>query len=256
MRDFPQELVDLVIDKLAESVPPAQISDYSTISRQWVEQTQKYHFDTVLFRGSAGIRRWRDTIEPNPSGVSRHIRRIRWRDLDTLMDFYNHICAFTRVVDMGITDCLFIHEGFQLAFLVPLGQRLERLDVTGESAILLPFAHFLSTLPHLRRLRARFLRIQNSYDDSARSLPTIPCFESANSLDLSLREYLPGNISWIPPTARFCDLRVDVECISVNHDLVNQWIRSSAQSLERFTVYDDGSDSTSAPRPIIPNLPL
>ena len=257
MRDFPQELVDLVIDKLVESIrsgpPHVRISDYSTVSRSWVERTQKHHFDTVFFHRTASLRKWRDIIEPNPSGVSRHVRKIHWAEVDTLKDFYDHIGAFTRVVDMEITNCLFLPDGFQLAFFEPLGQSLERLQVFGGYTMVVPFANFLSTLPHLRRLRTRALAIRSDHHNSMRYLPTIPCFEAANSLDLSLPKYLPGNTGWIPSTTRFCDLRVDVACINGNHCDVNEWIRSSAESLESFTIHEGRLRSTSAPRPIIPS---
>ena len=59
MRNFPAELVDLVIDKLDEPCglgePYLWISDYSTISRRWLYRTQQLHFDTIHCRDRSGV---------------------------------------------------------------------------------------------------------------------------------------------------------------------------------------------------------
>lgn len=255
MRDFPQELVDLVIDKLAEPSEPGephvQISDYSTISRQWCERVRKHHFDTIFFHYQPDVEKWRRAIEPDPSGVSRHVRKIIWLGVDSLLGFDEHLRAFTRVVDVMVADCGFFHSPFQLEFFGLLGSSLEKLEVTEAFIQVLPLAYFLAVLPHLRQLCFHNFSVLSYNTELVRYLPAIPAFESANSLDLSLRNYLPGNTDWIPPTARFSDLRIDVSCIYNNHGLVNQWLCSSAGSLEKFTIHEGGSGTC-----LVPNVPL
>ena len=254
MRNFPTELVDLVIDKLVEPSGPGEpylfISNYSTISRQWLNRTQKHHFNTIHFSGVSGIERWRKVIAPDPSGVSRHVRKISWRGVDTLHDFDELLRAFTRVVHVLVMDCKFFKSSSELAFLAPLGSSLERLEIKWMSGEVEPLANFLAGLPHLRQLCVEKLTFSRRDTD----LPIIPFFEGANSLDLLLRGgFSPGDTDWIPPTARFYDLRIDTACIKNNHGLVNQWLRSSAGSLERFTI-NDGELGT-CPNPNVPLSP-
>ena len=74
MNKLPQELVDTIIDNLAEFDTPLEpeISRYSTVSRRWVRRTQKHHFKLVILRKEASLKRWRKNTNPDPSDASRH----------------------------------------------------------------------------------------------------------------------------------------------------------------------------------------
>src|SRR5258708_8573801 len=91
----------MVSDELAEldkpSLEPEILSRYSTVERRWVYRTQMHHFKHITFKKHASLRRWRKTFKPDPSGVSKHVRQIRWIGVRTLAGFGPHLAAFTSV---------------------------------------------------------------------------------------------------------------------------------------------------------------
>ncbi|KAF9648830.1 hypothetical protein BDM02DRAFT_3114851 [Thelephora ganbajun] len=240
MRVFPQELVDLVVDKLAEFpgpfgpfTPHVEISDYSTISRQWLTRTQKHHFEMIQFNGQDDLEKWRTTIEPDPSGVSRHVRRLFWLDLDTLEGFDEHIRAFTHVKRAEFSECELFNLLDDVLPLTLLGSSLVELEIDMATTTPGVMASLLAALPHLGRLLARNLKVEHDYSYYPIPLPArIPFFEGANTLSLTLRKYLPGYLDWIPQIARFRDLRVDCSLAQYDWVVVNRWITSSSESLE------------------------
>ena len=105
MKDFPQGLVEEVIDWLFDRVQNV-ISNYSLVSRAWVIPTQKHHFSWLCLSYHK-MEKWRARIVPDPDGVSRHVRKLdleRVRILD-LERFEEHLCALTQVKTLCIFDC-------------------------------------------------------------------------------------------------------------------------------------------------------
>lgn len=91
----------MVIDQLANGPqrfgdPGNGISWYSTVSRAWVGRTQEYHFKSVHFRGQPDLEKWCTTIEPNPSGVSRHTRELFWWFVNALEGYASHPRSYPR----------------------------------------------------------------------------------------------------------------------------------------------------------------
>ena len=104
-------------------------------------------------------------------------------------------------------------------------------------------ASLLAGLPHLRYLYACYLRVDP--DNDAPALPSnIPFFESTGTFDLRMVDYSPEKLNWIPPTARFGDLRIDVCCIWSIPAVVNKWFASSGEDLERLTIREETAHGT------------
>jgi len=272
MRTIPQEIVDMVIDQLADQCelqsekimileaqsPPQEptdmatgqlvdhepqyrsISYFSTVSRHWLARTQKYHFESVWFMEEDYPERWRANIEPNPSGVSRYVRELRWIDFDDfdmqVKDFDAHLRAFTRIEVLVFDGGDILLERSAVEAFAPMGSSLVRLEVDATSTTLKIFASLLAALPRLRHLRAHRLGIYQDDDDKALFPPRIPFFENANSLDLLLDEDSAGPLDWIPPSVRFHDLRIDTLCIIDERGRVEGWIASSASNLKYFSI--------------------
>ena len=63
---FPQEIVDMIIDKLAKrSSPSTEYVRVSTTSRRRLHRTHKYHFEHLRFRDKDNLEKWRGN-QPGP----------------------------------------------------------------------------------------------------------------------------------------------------------------------------------------------
>lgn len=255
MRDFPQELVENVIDKLNEfSGPfepriPHRISDYSTVSRKWVDRTQMYHFELMHFKHQGELDTWRTKIPPDPSGVSRHVRTLCWLYIDNLEDFEGHISALTNVTTAEFCGCDILHSLDDVRVLTRLGSSLVELEIDDAKTAPAAMVSFLISLPHLQKFQALNLQIEPSNTPAA-SPEAIPFFKGANNFTLLLRDYSPGCLSWIPSSPRFAYLGVGSSCIHHDPDLVNKWITSSCETLEHFVVdYDTDGTFLNASNP-------
>ncbi|KAF9642337.1 hypothetical protein BDM02DRAFT_3273503, partial [Thelephora ganbajun] len=254
MKDFPQELVDEVIGRLfdiLEEDNPWQgfsrcfcprrhgISDYSLVSRAWVNPTQKHHFSILHLDSSNTTNKWRARIAPDPAGVSRHVRKLVLDDLD-LSDFEGfeaHMRAFTQVKSLTVMG----YEDASLYVTMecfPMKSSLVELHVYELSATPLTITSLLAALPLLNCVEIYEFWVPD--DETAPPTTTrIPFFEGANSLMLCSfddQSYPEGSLDWIPPSARFAHLDIDTECTLHHPDLVNQWLASSRETLIDLTI--------------------
>jgi len=240
---LPQEPVDMAIGQLADcdSLHP-NISYFSTVSRQWLPRVRKHHFESVWFTDEDCLEKWRMNIGPDPSGVSRHVRKLTWVDFDTLEDFDTNIRAFTRIKVLAFEGGEILLSPFVVESFAPMGSSLVRLEIDGAPTTIGIMVSLLAALPHLRHLRAHYLEIVDDDDeaeDEAEFPSRIPFFETPNSLDLLLGRGAPGSLDWIPPSAQFHDLRINTLCIVDEPGRVNHWITSSANSLKSLSIRGD-----------------
>jgi hypothetical protein len=244
MRNFPQELVDLVIDKLAEDPGPGgqfepvpTMSKYSTVSRKWTAGTQKHHFNSIYFFCQDGVEKWRTAIKADPLGVSRHVCRLELENINTLLGFEDHIRALTNVRKVVLFSCDITLSLPDTKIFALMGSNLAELYIHGADTRPHIMASLLAGLPRLRKLHTRGVAVEPDPSPAALS-PNIPFFEDAGyfDLDLHMKDYLPEALNWIPPTARFHELRMDASYITPNSELVNNWLASSGDSLQRLTI--------------------
>ena len=160
MQKIPQEVLDLVIDELAGFDPSSQpnISNYSTISRRWVHRTQKHHFNLVIFKKKASLKKWRKTFKPDPSGVSQHVRKVRCYNIRTLARFEDHLRAFTNVEEAHFEGCGAFRSLRRIRPLTALGSSLVRLEIYGGVIKPTAMAFLFRYFPRLRRLLAQDFR--------------------------------------------------------------------------------------------------
>jgi hypothetical protein len=248
MHSFPQELVDMVIDQLATPKPPSrsEMSLYSTVSPEWVTRTQKYHFERVRFEGTRRLEKWRTAIEPDPFGVSRHVRKLEWFYIGGWLEgFEEHIRAFTRVETLLFLQCRLFTVPSIVDFLAPMGSSLVQLDICNIQTTRHIFTSLLAALPHLRRLDVRFLAFEG--DHSMTVPPRIPFFENAGALSLRLDS--PGSLDWIPPSARFCGLQIDQQCILQHPAVMKRWLDSPSGGPEFLGIHIPEYSDSACQRP-------
>lgn len=262
MKDFPQELVDQVIDELFALVgtgncyqgSPSKlrraltsdadgISNYSLVSKAWVDSTQKHHFNTLPVDGYSS-EKWGKHIAPDPAGVSRHVRKLVLDGLDPvdLEGFENHMGAFTQVEYLTVVDCDDILQG---PYIIGWSSLIE-LRIHDSPATSHTVASLLAALPLLQRVEIRNFGspggLDEDEDEDEAGPSQIPFFESANRFTLRSdygHSYPEGSFDWIPPSARFSRLELDTACPLQYPDLVNRWLASSRTTLTDLTIRHD-----------------
>ena len=246
MDTLPQELVDQIIDQLADQGEspsggrPTNISQYSTVSRLWVIPTQKQHFECVHFEGDRGLKKWRTKVKPDPSGVSHHVRKLSWGGVKDLEEFDSHIRAFTHVEAARLFRCSILSWLGAADAFASMGSSLVKLEIEESNAKYHIITSVLAALPHLRHLRARSLEVDKRGEEASEATkdpPRIPFFEDAKCFDLLLMDWtLREPLDWVPPSARVRDLRIDAICVLEESGPLNKWITSSARCLEFLTI--------------------
>jgi len=275
MKDFPQELVDKVIDELFTIVgrdnsyqgyskrfrgprePVWGISDYSLVSRAWAGPTQKHHFSVLHLDSLDTLEKWISCVPPDPTGVSRHVRKLVLEslDLDDFEEFEDHLLALTQVECLTVGDCDCIpHHPSTTAWFSAIGSSLVELRINDSPVAPHTITSLLAVLPLLQRLYIYNFEIPDDDDEDEADPPVpprIPFFEGANDFALSSDQchgYPERSLDWIPASARFGRLEIDRACSLDHPDLVNQWLVSSCATLTGLAIRDDPEGT---PPPVI-----
>jgi hypothetical protein len=241
MRTFPQELVDKVIDELVELNGPWTIFPYSLISRAWVARTQQYCFKFIYLGDSDDLQRWCRKITPDPAGVSRLAHKLVLEGIDTLEGFEPHIRAFTRVEDLSIQYSGLLLSPSVTECFAPMGSSVVRLWIGDLETTSRTITSLLVGLPQLRSLTTIYLKVTDDMGGTNLT-PRIPFFESNNSAAFDPHDDQkdpPGPPDWIPPSARFGDLRIDITYFLHKAVLVNQWLSNSCTILASLAIRGD-----------------
>ena len=270
MRDFPQDLVNQVLDELFALVgrdnsyqgcskrsrhtlrPDCGISDY-LVSKAWVGPTQKHHFSILRLDCPEVVEKWLANIPPDPTGVSRHVRKLVLDDFypECLEVFEKHLRAFTQVERLAVDDCggILNHPSITEWFST-MGSSLVELRINDSPVTAYTITSLLAALPLLQSLDLHDFQLDDAHEANPSTPTRIPFFEGANRFVLRCghgHRYPAGSLHWIPSSARFGQLEVDMAC-SIDHIyLVNRWLASSSATLTNLTIRED-PQGTSPPK--------
>ena len=261
MRDFPQELVDQVIDELYDLVgasndypPPSGryrrssshvhgIADYSLVSRAWVGPTQKHHFNTLRIYCPSLLYTWRKRIRPDPTGVSRLVRKLslEMAYYEDLEKFGEHLRALTRVKCLTFESCMdALHHPSLMEWFLTTGSSLVELRINDSLVSPHTIASLLAQLPLLYRLEIIDFDTPDDANDTKPPDPLrIPFFEGRSCFawhPRHNRNYPESSLEWIPPSARFARLEVDMTSTLGQLDLVDRWLASSCTTLTSLAI--------------------
>lgn len=245
---FPQELIDQIIDGLAEPDPSQplvqpEIARYTTVSRGWLARIRKHQFVRVHLEGQDMMNKWVVEIDPNKSCVSKHIQTLYLTSIEGLNGFKTHIQALTNVKNVGISSCpLLKSPGDVQIFTEGLGGTLVDLEIDGTRTTPEILVSLLAGLPHLETFYADTLTVER--DGNPGPIPSsegIPFFESGNSRFKVLLDdpTIPGQFCWVPPTAKFSRVGVGMSSMSYDLEFVNKLVASSGETLTHFVLEQD-----------------
>jgi len=250
------QLVDKVIDELDVVTQPfygcSLISNFSTVSRQWVERTQKHHFRQIWLYRRGTLEQWRTTFDADPCGPSRHVRQLELGNIVTFQGFEDHLRAFTQVEEVHILGGWILESVPEVQRFTMIGSNLKSLRILSGWTTPQVVVSLLAGLPHLRSLD-----ICITFDCGFIPPvfpPSIPFFEGANTLFLRGGKYCPGSLDWIPSTARLGGLSVDIRGIHLCLAPVNRLLASSGETLEWFTIGGDDSPTGTSLDPFCSTL--
>ena len=110
-KQFPQELVDEVIDNLNN---PRDLRACSLISSRWLERSRRRLFANLALN-TWNFDKWRRNIPPGPNGVSAYVRSLTLRQArsivslepETLMGIMDHLTSFRRLETLLLQDVNF-----------------------------------------------------------------------------------------------------------------------------------------------------
>ena len=135
-----QEVIDLIIDQLSQSTyweRERHLRAAGLVSTVWVNRSQHHLFSIVDFRDSRDIQRWCSRINPDPHGVSSHMRVLaigsaepRATTLSDIETALRHLTLFKNLRELMLPHVDLKHPS--LSVLVPI------------------FSSFASTLKRLR----------------------------------------------------------------------------------------------------------
>lgn len=226
----------MVIDNLYES-KPSIIWKYSTVSKNWLPRIRKHLFNLVTFVGWGDLNKWLSTFKVDRSGVSQYVRQARWFDIETLVNFKNHLEHFTKVEQAHFSDCGTFRSFDELEPLRSLGSHLVRLEIYRITTTPRIMASLREYFPRLCQLFAEELRFKD--DDSpplGAETPGITLFEGADEMTLVCGWGQPVRLDWISPTAQFKKLTVGGAYVREHPEAVNNLIASSGKSLTHICI--------------------
>ena len=267
MQTLPQELLDTVIDELAnleglkklrglkkleglkklkslespDNRPTRRIASYSLVSSAWVPRTRKHAFEFISFYGPEELKKWCKLIEPGPAGVSQHARYLVLSDINTLAGTETHIRAFTRVEWMQIRWCNFLLSPSVVECFTPMGS-LAELEIGRSPTTSRVITSILAALPRLERFAIQDSKTTGDTDGMNLPLPRIPFFEGGNSLEVYSnpgRPDPPGPLDWVPPSARFYHLGISARYFPHEAVPTNRWLSSSYTTLTSLLILGD-----------------
>ena len=107
--DFPQEVVDEIIDRLAddEVTRVASLRGCSLISSQWPYRSQKHLFHKIRFT-NINFLKWCERIRPGNDGPSLHVAILHYhttlKESKRLVDGHRHLSSFTNLQKLHLRE--------------------------------------------------------------------------------------------------------------------------------------------------------
>jgi len=100
--EFPQEIVDEIVDHLADdkATRAASLQDCALVSSQWVFRSQKHLFQKMWFTDSS-FSKWRNEILPGDGGPSAHVTVLHYHaNFTEAGQFAKHHVHFSSFINL------------------------------------------------------------------------------------------------------------------------------------------------------------
>jgi len=154
--DLPQEIVDKIIDEIADAVHDyhlriANLRACSLVSSIWLHRSQKYLFQEIRFCTSDFLK-WCKRIPPGENGPSRHTTLIEFRSAAGPTCSPDHISSFTNLQALHLWQ-ISLDSNIYARSLSGLGSILRELLFRDCQIHFDHFVSFVQPFTNLERLR-------------------------------------------------------------------------------------------------------
>ena len=235
-KQFPQELVDEVIDNLNN---PRDLRACSLVSSKWVERSRCRLFANVALN-TWNFDKWRRNISPGSDGISAYVRSLALRQAksivslepETLMGIMDHLTSFRRLNVLLIQDANF-DDLFDKPSLIQcfghFGDSVKSLHLHGIRTDMSTMLFFISLFPNLDHLTISSPIVSSGETKVPKGAPPLRGTLRLSGLGVKSTSLLQG-ILLIP---------LELEEISVTHSqitdsgVLNKLIEACAPTLKK-----------------------
>lgn len=161
MTDFPQELIDKVIDEVAQCGTTSTLRACCLVQKRWVERSRRHLFKEISLYATDHFRDWIGFIPLGHNGPYHHVRTLTYRQgaavlgPKQLLDLYpGHFTSFTRLESLRIFNLSlrrFTSTSMKKAF-GPVGRSVRTLVTKDVVLTLNGLLMFLVHFPRLETL--------------------------------------------------------------------------------------------------------
>ena len=162
MPDLPQELIDKIIDEVAQQGPLTRtLYTCSLVQKRWVKRCRSHLFRSLSLYRLDDFQDWIKTFPPGPNSLHHHILYLSYRQGSAilgpkqLLDLYpDHFTSFTRLETLQIFNLSlrqFNSTSMKRAF-GPVGSSMRTLVARDVTLTLNSLLMFLLHFPHLQSL--------------------------------------------------------------------------------------------------------
>ena len=257
MADLPQELIDKIIDEVAQDSSTSLLCACSLVQKRWVGRSRRHIFRSLTLYRLDDFIYWIKSFPPGPNSLHHHVRQLSYRQGGSLLGprqllniYPNHFTSFTRLETLQMFNLSlqrFTSASMKKAF-GPVGSSVRTLVIKDVELTLNSLLVFLLHFPRLQALELGYnLNILAEKTKRPPNLPNLTGELFLLSVGPALRSLIL-ELSKLP--LRFSELDVGIRWTG---DVLNAFahlILTCSPTLEKLTLrytpalFDDGTLNT------------
>ena len=244
MPDLPQELIDKIIDEIAQQGTIIRtLRACSLVQKRWVGRSRRHLFSSISLYRLDDFQNWIKIIPPSPNSLHHHVRNLSYRQGPAmlgpkqLLDIYpNHFTSFTKLETLQIFNLslrLFTPTSMRKAF-GPVGGSVRTLLVKD---VVLTLNSLLAFLIHFPRLQALELGDNlNILPGNKKLAPYLPNLTGELTLISMGSVHVPFVLELSKLPLRYSELDVEFRWNSEILNAMAHLILTCSPTLEKLTL--------------------
>ena len=239
-KQFPQELVDRVVDNLDD---PRHLRACSLVSSKWLERSRRRLFANVSLN-TWNFDRWQKKIPPGPNGISGYVRSLALRQArsivslepETLMGIMDHLTSFRRLKTLILQDANFddLFDGPSLTECFGhFGHSVTSVYLCGVSTDTTTLLFFINLFPNLNYLTISSPLLSIEEDEEVKAPEGILPLRGTFRLS-GLQEMGPTLLRGILLVPLHLEEVSITHCRIADSDILNRFIETCAPTLKKL----------------------
>lgn len=244
MPDLPQEIIDKIIDEVAQHAPPTRaLYACSLVQKRWVERSRSHLFRAISLYVLDNFQGWIKSFPPSPNSPHHHVRNLSYRQGPAilspkhLLDLYpDHFTSFTKLETLQIFNLSlrqFTLTTMKRAF-GTVGSSVRTLVARDIMLTLNSLLIFLLHFPHLRSLDLG--DNLNTFPENKKRPQDLPNFTGELSLVSMGSVHGPFVLELSKLPLRYSELDVEFRWNSEILNAMAHLILTCSHTLEKLTL--------------------